>query len=247
MKIIITAGGTSENIDTVRKITNMSSGKLGKTIAEEFINRNEKIEKIYYICTKHSEKPTHEKIEIIMVTDTNSLYFKVKEILAQEKIDYFIHSMAVSDYTVDYVCSAKMLASEIVNNCTDLSIESIENTIINNKAISPTNSKLPSTESDLIIKLKPTIKVITELKKLDPNIFLVGFKLLTNVSEAELENAALKLLSKNQCDLVVANDFAKIRDEIHPAFIISGAGNKIYALTKKEIAEKLTKVLFENV
>ena len=32
-KIVITAGGTGEKIDNVRKITNSSSGKLGMTIA----------------------------------------------------------------------------------------------------------------------------------------------------------------------------------------------------------------------
>ena len=33
LKIVITAGGTSEAIDQVRKITNSASGKLGMTIA----------------------------------------------------------------------------------------------------------------------------------------------------------------------------------------------------------------------
>ena len=36
-KIIITAGGTSEKIDNVRKITNSSTGKLGKLIAEHLM------------------------------------------------------------------------------------------------------------------------------------------------------------------------------------------------------------------
>ena len=46
-KIIITAGGTSEKIDNVRKITNSSSGKLGCTIANKLIElHEEKIAKI---------------------------------------------------------------------------------------------------------------------------------------------------------------------------------------------------------
>ena len=35
--VVITAGGTSEKIDNVRKITNSSTGKLGKVIANELI------------------------------------------------------------------------------------------------------------------------------------------------------------------------------------------------------------------
>ena len=36
-KFIITAGGTSEKIDNVRKITNSSSGKLGCIIANTIV------------------------------------------------------------------------------------------------------------------------------------------------------------------------------------------------------------------
>ena len=49
-KVVVTAGGTSEKIDNVRKITNSSSGKLGYTITNKLIQlHEEQIEKIYYI------------------------------------------------------------------------------------------------------------------------------------------------------------------------------------------------------
>ena len=38
-KVIITAGGTSEKIDNVRKITNSSSGKLGSVIASRLLGK----------------------------------------------------------------------------------------------------------------------------------------------------------------------------------------------------------------
>ena len=40
-KFIITAGGTSEKIDNVRKITNSSSGKLGMTIANHILTEDD--------------------------------------------------------------------------------------------------------------------------------------------------------------------------------------------------------------
>ena len=51
-KIIITAGGTSEKIDNVRKITNSSTGKLGMTIANYLLKENNDL-LIYYICSKN--------------------------------------------------------------------------------------------------------------------------------------------------------------------------------------------------
>ena len=70
-KIVITAGGTSEKIDNVRKITNSSSGKLGMTIANELLKRDDVF--IYYICTKGSFRPVDERVKIIEIEGTMDL------------------------------------------------------------------------------------------------------------------------------------------------------------------------------
>lgn len=50
--IIITSGPTNERIDSVMKITNMSTGALGCVLAETFLeDKNDEIENIYYIST----------------------------------------------------------------------------------------------------------------------------------------------------------------------------------------------------
>ena len=88
-KVVVTAGGTSEKIDNVRKITNSSSGKLGYTITNKLIQlHEEQIEKIYYICSKTAFKPTHPKIEIIEITDTNDLEITVRTLLTSNDIHY---------------------------------------------------------------------------------------------------------------------------------------------------------------
>lgn len=43
MKILITSGGTTEAIDSVRGITNHSTGRLGKVIAETFLNQGHEV------------------------------------------------------------------------------------------------------------------------------------------------------------------------------------------------------------
>lgn len=45
--VLVTAGGTEENIDSVRVITNRSSGKMGKAIAETCIDRGAKVIFVY--------------------------------------------------------------------------------------------------------------------------------------------------------------------------------------------------------
>jgi phosphopantothenate-cysteine ligase len=241
-KIIITAGGTSEKVDNVRKITNSSSGKLGCTITNKLIElHKEKIDKIYYICSKNSIKPNHEKIEIVEIIDTKELEMAVRNLLTNNKINYFIHSMAVSDYTVDYVTTAESLALNINNNPNT----NVLNLICNNKD-NLTDSKISSNQENLIIKLKKTPKIISLIKDISPNTYLVGFKLLDNVSEENLIDTAVKLKDKNNCNLVVANDLENIRKGNHKAFIIKTSDDYIIASGKEDIAEKLIGEMFNG-
>ena len=241
-KIIITAGGTSEKIDNVRKITNSSSGKLGCTIANKLVKLYEKkIDKIYYICSKTSFKPTHPKVEIIEITDTNDLEITVRKLLTSNKIHYFIHSMAVSDYTVDYITTAESLALSINNNPNENVIDLIykHNDKLN-------DNKISSNQDNLIIKLKKTTKIISIIKNISPSTYLVGFKLLDNVSEENLINIAVKLKNKNNCNLVVANDLENIRKGNHKAFIIKTSNDYIIASGKEDIAEKLVEEMIKD-
>ena len=238
--VIITAGGTSERIDNVRKITNSGSGKLGFMIANKLI-QNGSINKIYYICSKESYKPTNPKVEVIEITDTKELQDVVKSLLSNNTIHYFIHSMAVSDYTIDYVTTVKELAQEIENKAN----LSITDAIINfSNGIK--DGKISSYEKHLIIKLKPTPKIISIIKDLSPHTFLVGFKLLNHVSKDELLETAIKLKDKNHCDMVIANDLSSIRNGDHEAFIIRNDNSYIHAHGKEDIAKKLIKEMFQN-
>ena len=88
--IIVTSGPTNERIDSVMKITNMSTGALGSVIAETFLEeRSEEIDKIYYVSTKLSYKPRieSEKIEYVTVESTQDLIDALERIFAEKKID----------------------------------------------------------------------------------------------------------------------------------------------------------------
>ena len=62
LNIVITAGGTSEPIDNVRKITNSSTGKLGAVIAEELLKR-EDIDKMQEILANDKIEYNVEKMK----------------------------------------------------------------------------------------------------------------------------------------------------------------------------------------
>lgn len=220
MKVVITAGGTSEKIDNVRKITNSSTGKLGLCIANEFLKTVEDVE-ITYICSKETFCPNDDRVKIKRIIGVDDLEREVRNVLENNDIDVFIHSMAVSDYKVDYVSTLEKLR--------------------NNEEFTMTDNKISSSLSDLVIVLKPTKKIISIIKDISPNTYLVGFKLLDNVTNDKLIEVATNLMIKNKCNLVVANDLENIRNGRHIGYIIDEENNVIVAEGKDDIAKKLVR------
>lgn len=231
-KIIITAGGTSERIDNVRKITNSSSGKLGMTIANHLLKENNDI-MIYYVCSKNSLRPTDNRIQIIEIDGTIDLKNTIEGLLVNENIDYFVHSMAVSDYMTDYVTTIERMKESITEH------DDIDEAFKNIEVIC--GNKLSSYEDNLVIVLKPTPKIISSIKNLSPSTYLVGFKLLDGVSKEKLIEVAKRLRNKNKCDLVVANDLATIRNGEHIGYIIDRNNEIEEAHGKDDIAKKLVR------
>lgn len=251
--IIITAGPTNERIDAVMKITNMSTGALGAVLADTLLAKNEdEIDTIYYISTKMSYKPRTEsdKIRYITVDSTDDLLNALREIFETAKIDIIVHSSAVGDYAGKYVIRAEDLIDEIydaIQHTSDkatLTREALMNIFENPRAICNGETKISSYEPHLMTMLKLTPKVISQIKKMAPDVTLVGFKLLEGVSKEELFEVADRLRKKNHADYIVANDLAKIGKGKHWAMILGENGIITECNTKKEIADSLVKLLF---
>ena len=234
-KIIITAGGTSEKIDNVRKITNSSTGKLGMTIANYILQESTNT-MIYYICSKNSLRPNDTRVQIVEIDGTIDLKNTVQKLLLSDNIDYFIHSMAVSDYMTDYVTTIDKIKKSIKK--TDDTDEAFKNIVVINE------TKITSYENNLVIVLKPTPKIISTIKNISPSTYLVGFKLLDNVSREKLIEVAKKLRDKNKCDLVIANDLATIRKGEHIGYIIDKNDQIEEAHGKDDIAKKLVRRIY---
>lgn len=238
INVIVTAGGMSEKIDNVRKITNSSTGKLGVKITEELLLKDN-IDKIYYICSKNSLKPVSSKVQIVEINGVRDLYEKVVSLLKNQNIDIFIHSMAVSDYYVSYVSTVENISNEIDYTLKD------PKEVLDNPIYKLNDRKISSNEDNLIIALKKAPKIISLIKDISPSTLLVGFKLLDGVSHCELIDVAKKLRDKNKCNFVVANDLNEIRQGKHHAYIIDRDDNTLEVSSKEEIAKCLVKKILE--
>ena len=220
MKILVTSGGTSEAIDSVRSITNHSTGRLGKIITETLLAAGHEV---CLITTKRALKPeAHPNLSIREITNTKDLLLEMQERVADYQI--LIHSMAVSDYTSVY-----MTGLEEVQASSNLE-----------EFLSKQNhqAKISSTDEVQVLFLKKTPKIISLVKEWNPAIHLIGFKLLVDVSENHLIDTARNSLIKNQADLIIANDQTQISTDKHRAIFVEK--NQLQSVnTKEEIAELL--------
>ena len=98
-KYVITAGGTVEDIDPVRYISNYSSGKMGIALADEaFFQGNE----VVLISTVDVKRP----YKVIKVKSAQDMQNAVNEEF--ENADFIIMAAAVADYRVKNKSEQKM-------------------------------------------------------------------------------------------------------------------------------------------
>ena len=224
MKILITSGGTTEKIDSVRGITNHATGSLGKYITEIFLENGHEVT---LVTTKGAVKTQKQpNLTTYIVTNVDSLVETLEPLVKAH--DVFIHSMAVSDYTPVYMTDLDEV--ENAEHISDLLTQQ------------NTESKISSKADYQVLFLKKTPKVISLVKTWNPDIMLIGFKLLANVSKDELFAVARTSLKKNKAHYIVANDLNEINGTKHHAYLLS-ENDVTEAKTKPELA----KLIFEKV
>lgn len=104
----------------------------------------------------------------------------------------------------------------------------------------PSREKMRSGMPEWTVKLVRTPKVIARIREISPDSILVGFKLESAKSEAELVDAARALAARSGAALVVANDLTQIAPPRHPALLVAPDGTVLARPgTKEEIAARL--------
>jgi phosphopantothenoylcysteine decarboxylase/phosphopantothenate--cysteine ligase len=207
-KVIISAGGTYEAIDSVRGITNMSSGRMGLEIAREAFIQGADVTMV----NGRVDVPIPGLFERIDVISAEEMVEELTDILPDN--DIFISAAAVSDFKLDGVDSQKI-----------------------------------SSDDDLTINLKPGPKILNMVKEINPNIFLVGFKAESNISEEELVISARKQIEKSGADFVVANDISiegsGFGSEKNQVVIVDDDTSSVPLSSKEEVAKKIVEKIID--
>jgi phosphopantothenoylcysteine synthetase/decarboxylase len=89
----------------------------------------------------------------------------------------------------------------------------------------PFDGKVRSNDM-LTVKLKQLPKIIYYIKEWCPKAKLVGFKLLVGSKESQLKAAAVKSITENKCDMIVANDLQDIKENNHKILLVYPDGTE---------------------
>jgi phosphopantothenate-cysteine ligase len=252
LKIIITAGGTAEPIDEVRCITNRSTGRLGRAIAERlFEEGGEAVEWLYYIHGPSASLPETPRTTDLPVDTVGDLGDALSSLLREQEIGAIVHAMAVSDYAVAGTATLGSMVSVLTQAIAsgDLSPGDEEGLLSAKidrilRSAPPLHvGKIPSELEDPVLLLERTPKLIATLRGAAPRAVIVGFKLLCGASEEDLVAAGLRLLESARCSLVFANDARAAFGSGYVGFLLDPSGRRELLEGKNAIAGRITQAL----
>jgi phosphopantothenoylcysteine synthetase/decarboxylase len=238
MKILITSGGTKVPIDSVRDITNMSTGTFGTKLAEELLSRYHTVS---FFRAKGSKSPmrmtldyTHQDTRLFgprelavwlaqrslwkdryreMVYSTFEQYERgLNLFIGGEKPDVIVLAAAVSDYGVEMPFKGKVRSNDL-----------------------------------LTFRLDSLPKVINKVKGWAPTAKLVGFKLLVGATRSDLILAAKKSCEENGCDMVVANDLEHLRAGAHRLILVFPKAESVIYDTDPKDPDYLAKMVASHI
>jgi len=188
-RILITAGGTREPIDTVRYIGNLSSGRTASRLADELTGAGHRVT---WLGAEDAIEP-RLACTAVRFSSYADLASRLQTLLSETDFDAVIHAAAVSDFSV-----ASVLTPE-------------------GKPPDSRTGKL-SSGSDLLLKLKPNPKLLDRIRawSKNPAVRVIGFKLTDTADLQDRHAAVKKQFDDSGVDAVVHNDLADISNEAHP-------------------------------
>ena len=218
-RILITAGGTREPIDSVRFIGNMSSGRTAAQLADELTASGHEIS---WLGAGDAMRPKMAQSTATFYSFAD-LASRLKSMLESGQFDVVIHAAAVSDFSV-------------------ASVEDDSGDKLQKK-----HGKL-SSDSDLLLRLKRNPKLLGQLKTWSgkPGLQVIGFKLTDTNNQQQRLVAVKKQLDHPGVDAVVHNDLSEIGVDSHQFRVYTTMREGVHCEDGKALAMTIKQLMTIN-
>lgn len=213
-KVLITGGGTIENIDGMRSISNMSSGRTAVKIAEYYYMNGADVT---LLLSESTIEPKYN-LHVSRYNSFQSLNALLQSELTSKKYNVVIHAAAVSDYS----------PTSIEANGKETKL--------------PLDKKLNSSTDLLKINLSKNIKLVNNIKtwSINSNTKLIAFKLLDDQDDNRKDEELEKLFDNSKADTIVFNALSNRNNEVQQSFeIVNENGGNESVETAEDLAEKI--------
>jgi phosphopantothenate-cysteine ligase len=214
MNVVVTGGGTIAPIDDVRLLTNVSSGRFAAAITEACLDCGAGV---WHIHAPAAQVPIARHACVKLDADDPAAEFqrlaqlRERWLAVRDRLRLIpLKAGNVADYaaTLEHILrSAPIDVVFLPMAVADFEPE-------------PRPGKISSHADSLDIHCRPTPKVIRLVRDWSPAVYLVGFKLLSHTSPAELINRASVACRVNRADLTVANDLETLRAGKHTIHLV---------------------------
>lgn len=196
-EIFIANWSTRIWMDDIRFITNDSAGTTWAFLWEEFV---ESWYKLHYLWSKNTLKPYDKRLEVDKDANIIEEIERIKKELEyyQEKVKWKVDFFVALDFQEYH----KKVLDIIKNNNIKIAIFSVA---WSDFWVEKTKGKIKSSDWVPDLKLEILPKIISDIKKIRKDIFLVWFKLLKDSSPDELIEIAYKSMLRDHQDISVAN------------------------------------------
>jgi phosphopantothenoylcysteine decarboxylase/phosphopantothenate--cysteine ligase len=180
MHCVVTAGPTFESLDQVRRLTNFSTGRLGVGLAGFLADRGHPVTLL--LSEQALVRPASKAIPVVPITTTTSLRQALMD-ASRSRVDVVFHAAAVCDFTFGQVWRRSP----------------------DGQLLPAGGGKISTREGTLLAELRPTPKLIAELRSWFPDACLVGWKYEVDGDRNAALQAGIDQLVQHRTSACVVN------------------------------------------
>jgi phosphopantothenate-cysteine ligase len=238
MNVVVTGGGTVAPIDDVRQIANISTGRFAAAITEACLERGASV---WHIHTPQAQLPFLRTARFdLSTTDPAAEHARLDRLYhhwqsAATRLHLFpLLQGTVAEYAakLEHVLQTQPIdAAFLAMAVSDFEPE-------------PFTGKLDSDVETTVIRCRRTPKVIRSVRDWAPDVYLIGFKLLSRATPAELIAAAEEACRTNRAQLTVANDLQTLQASRHTVHLVRPGQVPETLGPDKELAQRLVERVF---
>lgn len=216
LNVLITAGGTIAPVDDVRVLTNRSTGRFAKSLAEALLDLGANL--TYIATTPQTAGPLQESARTVgALSDHLELRRNMVAQLARawnqqsqfRRID--LSHGTVSDY-------AEVLRRECLGQKWDLVMLSAA---VSDYEPVAHQGKKSSDEEEWTLTLKRTPKIIRQVRDwVGTGCHIAGFKLTSGATDSELTEISAQSCDVNRVDWTIGNDQSSLNQGLHRVVLV---------------------------